>query len=76
MNNEIKQQMILATTSDQLRRYCFRNPDITLEEFLPYARTLEDAKSKAAKVDKRLPDEPADVSKLQKRRTYGGNKSF
>ena len=68
--------MILATTSDQLRRYCFRNPDITLEEFLPYARTLEDAKSKAAKADKRLPDEPADVSKLQKRRTYGGNKSF
>ena len=76
LNNEIKQQMILATTSNQLRRYCFQNPDITLEEFLTYARTLEDAESKAAEVDKGLPDEPADVSKLQKRRTYGGNKSF
>ena len=76
LNNEIKQKMILATTSNQLRRYCFRNPDITLEKFLTYARTLEDAESKAAEVDKSLQDEPTDVSKLQKRRTYGGNKSF
>ena len=68
--------MILTTTSNQLRRFCFRNPDITLEEFLTYPRILEDAESKAAEVDKGLPDEPADISKLQKRRTYGGNKSF
>ena len=33
LNNEIKQQMILATTTNQFRRYCFWNPDITLEEF-------------------------------------------
>ena len=31
--------MILATISDQLRRYCFRNTDITLEEFLTHAQT-------------------------------------
>ena len=37
---------------------------------------MEDTGSTAAEVDKGLPDEPADVSKLQKRRTYGGNKSF
>ena len=53
-----KQYMILATTSSQLRRYCFRNPDITLEEFLTYARTLEDAESKTAEVNKGLPAEP------------------
>ena len=76
LSNEIKQQMILTTTSNQLRRFSFRNPDITLEEFLTYPRILEDAESKAAEVGKGLPDEPADISKLQKRRTYGGNKSF
>ena len=56
--------MILATTSTQLRRYCFQNPDITLEEFLTYARTLEDAECKAAEVDKGLPNGPVDISKL------------
>ena len=68
--------MILATTSNQLQRYYFQNSDITLKEFLTYAWTLEDSESKAAEVDKGLPNEPADVSKLQKWRTYGGNKSF
>ena len=33
LNNEVKQQMILARTNNQLRRYCFQNPGITLEEF-------------------------------------------
>ena len=64
LDNETKQQMILATTSTQLRRYCFQNPDITLEEFLTYVRTLEDAECKAAEVDKGLPNGPVDISKL------------
>ena len=64
LNNEIKKQMTLATTSNHLRRYCFRNPDITLEEFLIHARTLEGAECKAAEVEEGLPDEPANVSKL------------
>ena len=38
--------------------------------------TLEDAESKATEVDKGLPEEPADVSKLQKQRTYQGKKIF
>ena len=76
LNNEIKQQTILTTTSDQLHRQCFRYPDITLEEFLINGKTLEDAESKAAEVDQDLPEEPANVSKLQKRRIYRGNKSF
>ena len=42
-NNEIKQQLTLATSSNKLRRYCFRNPEITLENLLTYKKTLEDA---------------------------------
>ena len=37
---------------------------------------MEDAESKAADVDKGLPEEPANVSKAQKWRTYRGKKSF
>ena len=37
---------------------------------------MEDAESKAAEFDKGLLNEIADVSKLQKRRTYRANKSF
>ena len=54
--------MILTSTNNHLRRYCFRNPDTTVEEFLTYERTLEDAEIKAAKFDKGLPDEPIDVN--------------
>ena len=51
-NSEIKQQLILATNSNKLSRYCFRNPDITLENLLTYAKTLEDAESQAEEIEK------------------------
>ena len=51
-NSEIKQKFILATNSNKLRRYCFRNPDITLENLLTYAKTLEDAESQAEEIEK------------------------
>ena len=55
-NSEIKQQLILATNSNKLRRYCFRNPGITLENLLTYARTLEDAESQAEEIEKMSKD--------------------
>ena len=55
-NSEIKQQLILATNSNKLRRYCFRNPDITLENLLTYAKTLEDAVSQAEEIEKMSKD--------------------
>ena len=55
-NSEIKQQLILATNSNKLRRYCFRNPDIVLENVLTYAKTLEDAESQAEKIEKMSKD--------------------
>ena len=55
-NSEIKQQLILATNSNKLRRYCFRNPDITLENLLTYAKTLEDAESQAEEIEKMSKD--------------------
>ena len=35
-NSEIKQKFMLATNSNKLKRYCFRNPDITSENLLTY----------------------------------------
>ena len=54
----------------------FLNPDITVEEFLTYTQTLEDAENKADKVDKRLPNESFDVNRIHKKRTYRSNRSF
>ena len=51
-NSEIKQQLILATNSNKLRRYCFCNRDITLGNLLTYAKTLEDTESQAEKIEK------------------------
>ena len=51
-NSEIKQRFILGTNSNKLRCYCFRNPDITLENLLTYAKTLEDAESQAEEIEK------------------------
>ena len=39
-----KQQIILAT-NNKLRRYCFRNQDVTLQQLLIHAKSLEDAES-------------------------------
>ena len=55
-NSEIKQQLILATNSHKLRRYCFRNPDIKLENILTYAKTLKDAESQAEEIEKMSKD--------------------
>ena len=55
-NSEIKQQLILATSSNKLRRYCFCNQDITLENLLTDAKTLEDEESQAEEIEKMSKD--------------------
>ena len=42
-NSKVKQQLLLATSSNTLRRYCFRNGKLTLGNLLTYVKTLEDA---------------------------------
>ena len=39
----IKEQIILATENNKLRRYCFRNQDVTLQQLLLRIKSLEDA---------------------------------
>ena len=56
VNSEIKQQLIFSTNSNNLRRYCFCNPDITLENSSTYAKTLEDAESQAEEIEKMSKD--------------------
>ena len=64
-NSGIKQQLILATNSNKLRRYCFRNSDITLENLLTYAKTLEDVESQAEEIEKMSKD-VEDVNLIRK----------
>lgn len=52
LDSEIKQHIILSTTSNKLRRYSFRNQDTTLEQLLLYGKSLEDAESQAEQIEK------------------------
>ena len=45
LDTEIKQPIILATSNNKLRRYCFRNQDVTLQQLLLHAKSLEDPES-------------------------------
>ena len=52
LNTEIKQQIILATNNNKLRRYCFRNQDVTLQQLPLHAKSLEDAENQAREIEK------------------------
>ena len=51
-DTEIKQQIILVTPNNKLRRSCFRNQDVTLQQLLLHAKSLEDAESQAREIKK------------------------
>ena len=40
------------TSSNKLKRYCFRNPEIALGNLLAYAKSLENAESRAEEIKK------------------------
>ena len=42
------------TSSNELRRYCFSNPEIALGNLLADAKSLEDAESRAEEIKKML----------------------
>ena len=52
LDTEIKQQIILATNNNKLRRYRFRNQDIKLQQLLLHVESLEDAESQATEIEK------------------------
>ena len=52
LDTEIKQQIILVTPNNKLRRSCFRNQDVTLQQLLLHAKSLEDAESQAREIKK------------------------
>ena len=44
---EIKWQIGLGTSSKKVRRYSFRNPDLTLVQLLSYSRTIHETEKQA-----------------------------
>ena len=52
LDTEIKQQIILATNNNKLRRYRFRNQGIKLQQLLLHVKSLEDAESQATEIEK------------------------
>ena len=44
--DEIKQQLILATNINKLRRHAFANPEMSLQQLLTYGKNLEDISKK------------------------------
>ena len=56
------------TNSNKTETFCFRNPDITLENLLTYAKTLEDAESQAEEIEKISKDvEDVDFTRKSKK---------
>ena len=70
LESEIKQQIILATTSNKLRRYCFRNQEIPLQKLLLHGKSLADAESQAEEI------EVADVNLTRRRFTKTKTEDF
>ena len=52
LDTEIKKHIILATSNNKLQRYCCRNQDVTLQQLLLHAKSLEDAESQAREIKK------------------------
>lgn len=70
---EIERQLEHSTNSNKLRRYSFRNPTLTLTQFLVYAKTLEDTNAQAVAVEKNeihIKEEPEDteINRISQRR--------
>ena len=81
---EIKRQLEHSTTSNKLRRYSFRNPTLTLTQFLVYAKTLEDTNAQAVAVERsevqvKEEIEDTEVNRISQRRRQfipGKNETF
>ena len=54
LDTEIKQQIILATENNKLRRYCFRNRDVTLQQLLLHIKRLEDAEIQGREITEKI----------------------
>ena len=67
MDIEIKRQLELATNNTKLRRHSFNNPELSLQDFLIYAKNLEDIKSQVEAVDR--PKEVVEPLNHMKKRT-------
>ena len=52
LDTEIKEQIISATSNNQLRRYCFHNQVVTLQQLLLLVKSLEDAESQVREIEK------------------------
>ena len=72
LDTELKRQVELSTTNNNLRRYSFQNPALSSTDFLKYAKTLEDSNTQADVVEKWA--EEKEVNRIAK--GYPGNKQF
>ena len=67
-NSEIKQQLILVTSSKKVRRYCFHNPETTLKNLLRERLDEDaDAESQAEEIEK-IPKDVEEVNLTRKSR--------
>ena len=65
VERELKSQIELGTTNKRVQRYAFRSPDLTLEDLLLYARTLEHTALQAKDIEHApSPRHAAEVQKV------------
>ena len=87
VERELKSQIELGATNKKVRRYAFRSPDLTLEDLLLFARTLEHTELQvqdielapsphhAAEVQKVTPCDKPFSKQSQKRKPFSRGKS-
>ena len=87
VERELKSQIELGTTNNKVLRYAFRSPDLTLEDLLLYARTLEHTELQAkdikhapsphhaAEIQKVTPCDKPVSKQSQKRKPFSRGKS-
>ena len=73
------------TNNNKLQRYCFRNQDVTLQQLLLHAKSLEDAESQAREINKMTENvaaanltrqqQPSQLTRFSKNPPKGGQNS-
>ena len=63
---EIKQQIILTTNNNKLRRYAFQNPTLSLKDLLTYGKSLKEIDNNTEEMERKIHREE-EINKVVKK---------
>ena len=66
LEQEIKQQIIVTTSNNKMRRHAFQNPTLSLKDLLMYGKSLEKIDSKTEEMERKIQQEKENNKVLKK----------